>query len=107
MKELTDELYVLRRMVDTRGVDHAAIGGSSNEDFTKIKVPEPKAFSGARDTKTLENFMWYMDQYFKDVRTSKEKKVTLVSIYLEGDAKLWLRTRTDDDFTAGRPGIIT
>ena len=106
VKELTDELSVLRRMVSVIGTDQAAAGGSGS-DFTKIKVPEPKTFSGARDTKALENFMWDMDQYFKAARTPEEQKVTLVSMYLEGDAKLWWRTRTDDDLTAGRPSIVT
>ena len=30
-----------------------------------VKVPEPSPFDGARSAKTLENFLWDVDQYFK------------------------------------------
>ena len=33
------------------------------------------------------------------------EKVTITSMYLSGDAKLWWRTRLADDGSAGRPKI--
>nr|POF24767.1 hypothetical protein CFP56_54555 [Quercus suber] len=35
------------------------------EVATKVKVPKPKPFNGARNAKDLENFLWDMEQYFK------------------------------------------
>ena len=35
------------------------------EVATKMKVPEPKPFDGARSAKDLENFLWDIEQYFK------------------------------------------
>ena len=32
-------------------------------ESSKVKIPEPKAFSGARSAKELENFIWDMEQF--------------------------------------------
>ncbi|KAF5189069.1 hypothetical protein FRX31_021335, partial [Thalictrum thalictroides] len=42
------------------GVLKRAMNGGNSMDVLK-KVPEPKAFSGARDAKELENFLWDME----------------------------------------------
>ncbi|KAA0047839.1 uncharacterized protein E6C27_scaffold133G001000 [Cucumis melo var. makuwa] len=61
---------------------------------TKVKVPEPKPFCGVRDAKALENFIFDLEQYFKTTNTvTEEAKVTLATIYLCEDAKLWWRSR--------------
>ena len=72
---------------------------------TKVKVPEPKSFNGARSAKDLENFLWDMEQYFKAARVPEQKIVTITSMYLSGDAKLWWRTYVEDDVDAGRGKI--
>ena len=59
------------------------------EVATKVKVPEPKPFNGARSAKDLENFFWDMEQYFKVARVLDQDIVTITSMYLLGDAKLW------------------
>ncbi|OIT32333.1 hypothetical protein A4A49_63357 [Nicotiana attenuata] len=48
---------LLRRAV---GTDEAQRGA----DRTKVEIPEPKEFNGARSAKKLENFLWDMEQYF-------------------------------------------
>lgn len=48
-----------------------------------------------------------MEQYFKAVHADEEEKVTISSMYLSGDAKLWWRTRIEDDVNAGRPASST
>ncbi|TYK09914.1 uncharacterized protein E5676_scaffold16G00270 [Cucumis melo var. makuwa] len=64
---------------------------------TKVKVPEPKPFCGARDAKALENFIFDLEQYFKATNTvTEEAKVTLTTMYLCEDAKLWWRSRYMD-----------
>ena len=59
------------------------------EVATKVKVPEPKPFNGARSAKDLENFFWDMEQYFKVARVLDQDIVTITSMYLLGDAELW------------------
>ncbi|XP_059664093.1 uncharacterized protein LOC132309845 [Cornus florida] len=46
-----------------------------------------------------------MEQYFKAARIPDGEKMTITSMYLSGDAKLWWRTQTEDDASAGRPRI--
>ena len=56
----------------------------------KIKIPEPKPFCGARDAKALKNFIFDIKQYFKATNTNTEEaKVTLATMHLFEDAKLW------------------
>ncbi|TYJ95701.1 uncharacterized protein E5676_scaffold726G00310 [Cucumis melo var. makuwa] len=64
---------------------------------TKVKVPKPKPFYGVRDAKALENFTFDLEQYFKVTNTvTEEAKVTLATMYLCEDAKLWWRSRYMD-----------
>ncbi|KAA0056134.1 uncharacterized protein E6C27_scaffold697G00140 [Cucumis melo var. makuwa] len=64
---------------------------------TKVKVLEPKPFCGVRDAKALENFIFDLEQYFKAINTIiEEVKVTLATMYLCEDAKLWWRSRYMD-----------
>ena len=48
-----------------------------------------------------------MEQYFQATRVSEREQVTITSMYLFGDAKLWWRGRINDDACAGRPRIET
>ena len=62
---------------------------------------EPKAFAGVREAKEIENFLWDMEQYFRTAHISKGEKVSLTTMYLTGDAKLWWRTRSDQEANGG------
>ena len=59
------------------------------EVATKVKVPKPKSFNGARSAKDLENFLWDMEQYFKAARVLDQEMVTIIIMYFSGVAKLW------------------
>ena len=60
----------------------------------KRKFLKPKPFCGARDAKALENFIFDIGQYFKATNTmAEEAKVTLVTMHLSENAKLWWRSR--------------
>jgi hypothetical protein len=85
-----------------RAISGMPIGGDAP---MKLKVPEPKAFAGVRSAKELENFLWDMEQYFRAARIPEAEKLTVTTMYLTGDAKLWWRTREDDD--SGRPKLTT
>ncbi|KAA0035831.1 uncharacterized protein E6C27_scaffold403G001310 [Cucumis melo var. makuwa] len=64
---------------------------------TKVKVPEPKPFCGVKDAKALENFIFDLEQYFKATNiVTEEAKVTLATMHLCEDAKLWWRSRYMD-----------
>ena len=84
-----------------RAVINAPIGVSTS----KPKVPEPKCFGGARSSKELENFLRDMEQYFSVAKIGVAEQRDLTVMYLTGDAKLWWRTRTKDDLSAGCPKI--
>ncbi|KAA0046481.1 uncharacterized protein E5676_scaffold1251G00300 [Cucumis melo var. makuwa] len=75
--------------------NQVSIGGTV--PVTKVKVSEPKPFCGVRDAKALENFIFDLEQYFKATNTVIEvAKVTLTTMYLCEDAKLWWRSRYMD-----------
>ena len=59
------------------------------------------------NAKELENFLWDMEHFFKDAHVPDDEMVSITSMYLSGDAKLWWRTRMGDDTESGRPQITT
>ena len=48
-----------------------------------------------------------MEQFFKAAHILDGEKVSITSMYLTSDAKLWWRTRMEDDAESGRPQITT
>ena len=98
-ENLRAELVVLCQVVATLS--------SNRVESSKVNILEPKAFSGARSSKELENFIWDMEQYFTAARVPDDDKLNITTMYLTGDAKLWLRTRNADDVSVGLPRIDT
>jgi len=84
-----------------------AIGGmpAGGEAPSKLRVPEPKPFTSTRSAKELENFLWDMEQYFRAARIPEEERVTITTMYLVGDEKLWWQTRDEED--SSRPKVLT
>ena len=80
---------------------------SNRVESSKVKIPEPKAFSCARSAKELENFIWDMEQYFNVARVPNADKLNIATMYLTGDAKLWWRTPNAEDVSVRRPRIDT
>ena len=78
-----------------------------NPPPAKGRVLEPKPFYDTRNAKDLENFHWDMEQYFIASRIPAGEQVTITTMYLSGDAKLWWRIGSSDDATIGRPKIRT
>ncbi|TYK02736.1 senescence-specific cysteine protease sag39 [Cucumis melo var. makuwa] len=63
--------------------------------ISRIKISEPKPFCRARDAKALENYIFYLEQYFKATNmVTEETKVTLATMHLPKDAKLWVQDLT-------------
>ncbi|KAL0298887.1 UNVERIFIED_CONTAM: hypothetical protein Sradi_6548500 [Sesamum radiatum] len=73
--------------------------------MSKVKVPDLKPFGGTRRAKVLENFLWDIETYFQAARILETEKVSITSMYLIGDAKLWWHTRLSDDANANRDKI--
>ncbi|KAG8372953.1 hypothetical protein BUALT_Bualt12G0120700 [Buddleja alternifolia] len=94
------EISVLKRAT---GSVVSGDGGPSS----KLRVPDPKSFGGERSAKELENFLWDMETYFQVARVSDAEKVSMASMFLVGDAKLWWRSRVSDDVAANRGRIET
>ena len=75
--------------------DQTPTGGVAR--FNKIKVPEPKPLCGVRDAKALENFIFDLEQYFRATNIGAEEvKVTLATMHLADDTKLWWRSKYMD-----------
>ncbi|KAK3006912.1 hypothetical protein RJ639_017292 [Escallonia herrerae] len=52
------------------------------------------SYGGAHDAKELKNFLFYVEQYFRAIKVDSEgTKVSMATIYLVGDAKLWWRKK--------------
>ena len=100
LEDLDGELVLVKRAIINAG------GTSEGGAVQKIKVPEPKSFQGSRSAKELENFLWDMEQYFKAVHIPDEERVPMTSMYLMGDAKLWWRTRSQEDQNGDKPAIV-
>ncbi|KAH7545802.1 hypothetical protein FEM48_Zijuj01G0132500 [Ziziphus jujuba var. spinosa] len=91
---MEEEFPVLRRS------SHSTPSSSVETLPSKIKVPYPKPFNGARDVKELENFLLDMEQYFNASHCPYHEKVMVTSMYLTGDDKLWWQTHLQDDDNA-------
>ncbi|XP_060673257.1 uncharacterized protein LOC125420382 [Ziziphus jujuba] len=91
MGQINTKLAIIMRAVENRPA--VPMGG----DYGRMKVPEPRAYGGARDAKELENFLFDMEQYFRAIKSdSEETKVTMATMYLTNDAKLWWRSKYED-----------
>ncbi|CAL9084505.1 unnamed protein product [Musa textilis] len=88
--ELTSKVTVLTR----------AFNAGSNTRIAptqSFRAPYPHCYGGARDAKELENFLFNMEQYFRATRPdSEDTKVSIATMFLNGDAKLWWRTRWEE-----------
>ena len=95
--EVQSEMKELRWMIESLQVDvlvltKVVLQGCpcSNADAgPKVRIPELKSFSGNHNAKELENFLWDMEQFFKATRVPDLEKVSITSMNLMGDAKLW------------------
>ena len=63
----------------------------------RLEVPKPHMFSGKRDAKELDNFLWCIERYFDAIAlTNKATKVRTTTLYLTDTTTLsWCR-RFDD-----------
>ncbi|KAL0445909.1 UNVERIFIED_CONTAM: hypothetical protein Slati_1718800 [Sesamum latifolium] len=83
MEQMSIQIGLLQRAVSNAPV-------VAHDAGARLRIPEPKAYGGARDAKEVENFLFDMEQYFLAVNVEDEaRKVSTAIMYLTGDAKLW------------------
>ena len=53
------------------------------DEASRVEVPKPRGFSGKRDAKELDNFLWHIERYFEAIALTNEvTKVRIVTLYL-------------------------
>ncbi|KAK9756387.1 hypothetical protein RND81_01G093500 [Saponaria officinalis] len=73
------------------------IRDSSGLESPKIKVPEQPKYSGERDSKEIDNFLWSIERYFSNVRVlDDDTKIRIATLYLIDDVIPWWRRREID-----------
>ena len=88
-QEVRQELVIYKAAVSTRVM--------ATQEASRVEVPKPHGFSGKRDAKELDNFLWHMEQYFEAITlTNEATKVRTATVYLIDTATLWWRQRFAD-----------
>ena len=60
----------------------------------RVEVPKPHTFSGQRDAKESDNYLWHMERYFEAIGLNDEAtKVRTTTLYLIDNATLWWRRK--------------
>ena len=83
-QEIRQELAIYKTAVSARVM--------ATHEAPRVEVPKPHAFSGKRDAKELDNFLWHMERYFEAIALMDEAtKVRTAILYLTDNATLWWR----------------
>ncbi|RVW29620.1 hypothetical protein CK203_100962 [Vitis vinifera] len=88
-QEIRQELAIYKTAVSARVM--------ATHEAPRVEVPKPHTFSGKRDAKELDNFLWHMERYFEAIALMDEAtKVRTATLYLIDNATLWWRRRFAD-----------
>ncbi|RVW34490.1 hypothetical protein CK203_110300 [Vitis vinifera] len=88
-KEVRQELAIYKAAVSARVM--------ATQEASRVEVPKPHRFSGNRDAKELDNFLWHMERYFEAIAlTDEAAKVRTATLYLTDTTTLWWRRRFVD-----------
>ena len=69
----------------------------ATHEASRVEVPKPHMFSGKRDAKELDNYLWHILRYFEALAlTDKATKVRIITLYLTDNVTLWWRRRFMD-----------
>ncbi|KAF2302245.1 hypothetical protein GH714_033861 [Hevea brasiliensis] len=96
VKMIQGELHELEGKVSLliRATSNPIMG---SYEVGNAKIPEPKAFGGARDAKEVDNFLFDIELYFNATKNnSDEGRLKMVPMYLTEDAKLWWCTKVEE-----------
>ena len=85
-EELRQEVAIYKTTLSARAM--------ATHEAPRVEVPKSHTFSGKRDAKELDNFLWHMERYFKAIAlTDEAAKVCSATLYLTNNATLWWRRR--------------
>ena len=85
-EELRQEVAIYKTALSARVM--------ATHEAPRVEVPKPHTFSGQRDAKELDNFLWHMERYFEAITLTDEAvKVRTAMLYLTNNATLWWRRR--------------
>nr|CAN67852.1 hypothetical protein VITISV_020215 [Vitis vinifera] len=88
-QEIRQELAIYKTAVSAQVM--------ATHEAPRVEVPKPHTFSGKRDAKELDNFLWHMEHYFKAIAlTNEATKVRTTTLYLTDNATLWWSRRFAD-----------
>ena len=88
-QEVRQELAIYKAAVSARVM--------ATQEASRVEVPKPHRFSGNRDARELDNFLWHMERYFEAIAlTDEAAKVRTATLYLTDTATLWWRRRFAD-----------
>ncbi|WJZ84520.1 hypothetical protein VitviT2T_004120 [Vitis vinifera] len=88
-QEVRQELAIYKAAVSARVM--------ATQEASRVEVPKPHRFSGNRDAKELDNFLWHMERYFEAIAlTDEAAKVRTATLYLTDTATLWWCRRFAD-----------
>ncbi|KAJ9705658.1 hypothetical protein PVL29_003632 [Vitis rotundifolia] len=88
-QEIRQELAIYKAAVSAQVM--------ATQGASRVEVPKPQGFSGKRDAKELDNFLWHMERYFEAIALIDEAaKVRTATLYLTDTATLWWRRRFAD-----------
>ncbi|KAF2288722.1 hypothetical protein GH714_011505 [Hevea brasiliensis] len=95
LKEVEQQVSLVAMAVARGGV--ATTSGASLVIPSRVEVPKPSVYSGARNAKEIDNFLWSLEQYFRAIGTTDDaKKVDHAPLYLVDTAMVWWRRRHGD-----------
>ena len=81
-EELRKEVAIYKKTLSARVM--------ATHEAPRVEVPKPHTFSGQRDAKELDNFLWHMERYFEAIAlTDEAMKVHIAMLYLTDNATLW------------------
>ncbi|TYK11966.1 uncharacterized protein E5676_scaffold177G001500 [Cucumis melo var. makuwa] len=69
--------------------NQAPAGGAIS--VSRVKIPEPNPFCGARDAKALENYIFYLEQYFKATNIITEEAKKLHDVRHTGEIREYVK----------------
>ena len=85
-EELRQEVAIYKMALSARVM--------ATHEAPRVEVPKPHSFSGNRDAKELDNYLWHMERYFEAIWLNNEAtKVRTATLYLIDNATLWWRRK--------------
>ena len=65
------------------------VGNGLGDNQVRFKILNPKPFNGSRDVKILVNYIYDLEQYFQVTHVGERDKLTVVTMFLSRDTKMW------------------